>query len=259
MIPFPFAAPSPFPSTFQFLSFDENSGLELRRDAVYDSDAIVLTYDNNQLGYAYLPSPVQLLQDNTSGLCAPLSFLSRFSFVISDKGPTGWGSGFTFHLLGASVVDKQDISSGSGADMGLSYGWDTPYTPGILAVEFDTYQDASVNDIVAGHLGINLGYGGFSAISVATKPFGILLNDTKVKSALVQYSSASLTLSVFLAYNRSKPAKPFLQYKVDLCEQLRNFCNGCWELNSAYIGFSAQTTDNYETVQILDWDFSTSL
>lgn len=252
------AVPVPHPASWQFLGFDSSSGLDLRRDAEYDSDALVLSYEANQAGYAYLPSPVQVLRD-VAGLCVPLSFASRFSFKISAGSSGGWAAGFTFLLVGGNVVDKSYVRSNDGADLGLDFNLDPLFTPGVLAVEFDTFQDASVKDKEAGHVGINLRFKGFSEASIATRGLGMPLNDSKVKTAWVEYNSPSLTLAVYLSYGTTKPASPILQYKVDTCQLLRTLCHGCWELTSAYVGFSALTAEKFQTVEVLNWDFSTYL
>lgn len=253
-----FLVPVPFPASFKFPSFGSSSGLDLRSAPLYDGNSLVLTYDSNQLGYAYLPNPVQILRDNNN-LCLPLSFKSRFTFLIQNGNADGFASGFTFFLLGGNIVDRSSIQTSDPSDLGLYYTSNTETIPGILAVEFDTFKDSVVKDKEAGHVGINVQFGGVSAVSVATKALGFPLFDLKVKTVWVQYWASNKTLGVYLSYGSTQPSSPILQYKVDMCQLLRSFCAGCWELNSVYVGFSAVTSTIFETVTIKSWQFDTYL
>lgn len=208
------------------------------------------------MGYAYLPNPVQILQD-VNNLCVPLSFKSQFTFLIENGSSDGFASGFSFFLLGENIVDESDITTNDPSDLGYYYGYAVEKTPGVLAVEFDTYKESVVKDIEDGHIGIDVQFGGVSAASVATKSLGLPLSDLKVKTAWIMYWASNKTLGVYLSYGSTRSSSPILQYRVDLCQLMRTFCNGCWELYSSYVGFSVVTSRIFQTITIIDWQFDT--
>ena len=189
-------------------------------DARLRVDALWLTrirYDQlapNSVGRVQYADPVPLW-DRASGEMA--SFTTTFYFNISLDDKSGGGDGLAFFLAPpeSGVVPAKN----SGAALGLLPNspkyWND--TAGIIAVEFDTFQNLDYADISDDHIGIDVN----SLISRAstTNTTFPQLTSNFVKMATVRYDNVTKLLLVDLKINGQS-------YNVNTTVDLRSYTTG---------------------------------
>ncbi|CAI6005622.1 unnamed protein product [Closterium sp. NIES-65] len=201
------------------VSFDDGGGaaMAVSGAATVETDSSVVLTSNQQAawGAAFLVSRVRLfsyaVKNHSRG--REIAFKLSFSFSIAPAtDSSGVGKGGLAFVITATEV----VFGGDGSTLGY-VGMDERS----LAVEFDTFQDASGGDPSNSHVGINVGKGGL--------------------------------LSVYVGTAATRPAKPALTRSVSLCDVLKP----TFEEATFMVGFTAASSDPPQQHTVLQWSLDT--
>lgn len=243
---FCFAALLSVPGNFIFTNTSGVDSLQLLGSAAIEEEPILMLNNDDTQSAAIQLQPVQLLRDS-SNVCEQASFSASFSFQIDYA-----SDGFSFLVMG---LDSSYL------DLGKGYmGWSTDnfVKGGMIAIEYDTKYNSEYNDPSGSHLGINLNFNPSSVATFNTQQTGLNLSDNSVKYSWIDYDAASKKLNVFLDTTNVKPSLPLLAYNVSLCSALRPpTCAGCFSTTAAYFGFTLSSSEEFQRINILTWQFST--
>ncbi len=201
----------------EFATFTETTGLELLAEtSVVDNRLRLTPAEQNKRGACW----IQEKQTVAFG------FETVFQFALS-----GGADGFAF------VIQNHELSHG-----GDVLGYDMPNS---LAIEFDTYHHSY--DPVGDHISVQTDGTGTSRIdhaySLGTAALPFELDDGKTHSATIRYVPG--TLAIFL----DDSAEPALTVSVELAAILE------LDQGRAWVGFTAGTGSNYQTHDVLSWEF----
>lgn len=240
------------PASVKFTNFSAVGSLHLVGSTSIQGSNLQLSNFNWIQSAAFYLKPIQLLRD-VDGLCQQASFSTSFSFQTLNQSQQYGADGFSFVILGAD---------NSYFDMGRGYmGWNSQsiIKGGMVAVEYDTFQDYQYKDPSFSHIGVNLNFNPISSATYNTMQVGINLTETSWKNSWVDYDAVKGLLSVYLSKFSTKPSIPLISYKINFCSALRPLtCARCFATNSAFFGFSSSTTWYSQSVNIRAWSFSTS-
>ena len=203
--------------------------------------------DNKYLatGRAYYYKPIPLWDPVAN---VTTNFTTTFEFVIRTRNnESSWGhfgGGIAFFITSEDSVDIPTNSDGS--YMGLFNGTTVGKSSSkMVAVEFDTWQDAAWGDAPSdNHVGIDVN----SLVSIANSTWNLTSGDILV--ATVSYDGTSEILSVFLKYLNLPNLPLNLTHNVKLRDVLPE---------KVMMGFSAATGGGVPVQAIRSWNFSSTL
>ncbi|CAI5465050.1 unnamed protein product [Closterium sp. Yama58-4] len=213
--------------------------------AVQPDKSVVLTSNSQAAwGTAFLVSRVRLfsytVKNHSCGRDIALKLSFSFSLAPATTSNGVGKGGLTFVIAAADAVP-----GGDGSTLGYS-----GMSERSIAVEFDTFQDASSSDPDSSHVGINVG-GSVVSISTAAVPG---LNTGSTKYTWIDYSPMKGgLLSVYVASAASRPAKPTLKRSVSLCDVLKP----TFEQATFVVGFTAASSDPPQKHTVLQWSLDT--
>jgi len=201
----------------EFATFTDTTGLELLAEASVVDDRLRLTpAEQNKRGACWIKEKQTVA----------FGFETVFQFALS-----GGADGFAF------VIQNHELSHG--VDV---LGYDMPNS---LAIEFDTYHHSY--DPAGDHISVQTDGTGTSRIdhaySLGAAALPIELDDGKTLSATIRYVPG--TLAIFL----DDSAEPALTVPVELAAILE------LDQGRAWVGFTAGTGSNYQTHDVLSWEF----
>ncbi|NP_001148178.1 protein kinase [Zea mays] len=196
----------------------------------------------NSIGRATYAQPVPLW-DGATGETA--SFTTTFTFRIR---PDSWspypGDGMAFFLghYGSDIP----VQSGGGM-LGLV----PTHTNGtgngtVVAVEFDTFQNPTNDDISSNHVGIDVDSLNSTASTDTTSPTKNLTSGY-LMAATVRYENVTRLLALELTVNDTS-------YYVNATVDLKGYLP-----ERVAVGFSAATGNGGEQHQVLSWSFTSTL
>lgn len=194
----------------------------------FDGNKVLrLTNNLSQSGSAFSTSTVALDSD--------ASFSTSFRFRFTDQQNSG-ADGIVF-----AVQTVSNTSGGSGGGIGYE---------GLarsVGIEFDNWDNGSIDGNSANHVGIDLN-GSVNSVVRIESPYifdsGVLL------TAWVDYNGVSDLLEVRLSNNNIRPDDPLLSHTVDLVATLGS--------TNAYVGFTSGTGAAGADHDILAWQFNSS-
>ncbi|MCZ8222733.1 MAG: hypothetical protein O9324_01905, partial [Microcystis sp. LE19-84.1B] len=192
-----------------------------------------LTDGLGQSGSAFLTNRISL-ENNAS-------FSTAFQFQISN--PQGIADNDGQGADGLVFVVKTVANNTGGSGGGIGYSGINPS----LGIEFDTYNNGSIDDGSGNHVGINING---NIDSVVLQPIPTRLNNGNIWTAWVDYNGVDTLLEVRLASTNQRPDNPLLSYSVDLISVLQT--------PNAYIGFTSGTAAASGYHDVLSWDFNTT-
>lgn len=220
---------------FSFADFANHSNLTLNGSAKVTNfggqDVLRLTDGLWQSGSTFLTEAVSLDKD--------ASFSTAFQFQITD--PVGRYDSDGQGADGITFVVQTLANNVGGAGGGIGY-------EGIansVGVEFDTWNNRSVDGYNGNHIGINLNG---SVDSIARRNLSPRLNDGGLWNAWVDYNGVADLLEVRVSQTEERPEEAFLSYNADLASVLRS--------NNAFIGFTSGTGGAGGDHDIRSWQFN---
>jgi Legume lectin domain/PEP-CTERM motif len=235
---------------FTYPGFSSTAGLTFVGSAgtavTLDGTVLRLTpAQAGQAGAAYHTSPFMLGASDT--------FSTTFQFRFTNAGGIDPADGITF-VLAASPTG---LGSGGGA---LGYGG----VPNSVAIEFDTYNNASIDNFSSNHVGIDTGgalndmglanvysngscgfTNGFPAQNPNTVP-GCMSNGN-LWTVNVSYDGSKLSVSLKDSAELS-PFIAFNSFPINIASALGT--------NNAFVGFTAGTGSGFENQDIINWTFA---
>ncbi|EOX98620.1 Concanavalin A lectin protein kinase family protein isoform 4 [Theobroma cacao] len=219
--------------------------LNVSGDASFTDGVLSLTRSRtgtsfvDSVGRAVYPEEIQLWDPVTRKAA---DFFTHFSFNISMLQPPNGGDGIAFFMApnGSTIPDFS-----WGECLALIKNCSNFNASGIVAVEFDTYQndwDPSDN-----HIGININ----SIRSAANITFNTSIKNGSKAHAWISYDSRTTNLSVFLTYLKNPifSGNSSLSYKVNLSKVLPEWVT---------VGFSSATGYRTEIHNIASWEFNST-
>lgn len=221
-------------TSINFVNFSTVSGLTLNGNASQSGDVLRLTPAQSwQSGSAFSTSTLALNDLN--------SFSTRFQFQITGSGGISDADG-----TGADgiVFVVQTVSNNvGGAGVGIGYQGISPS----LGIEFDTYNNGSLDDNSGNHVGINLNGNINSVTQTAVLP---RFNDGNIWTSWIDYNGATNELEVRFNQTGVRPDAVALAYSVNLSALLGS--------PNAYVGFTSGTGAAWGNHDILNWQFDSS-
>ncbi|KAJ4806310.1 receptor lectin kinase [Rhynchospora pubera] len=175
------------------------------------------------------------------------NFTSRFSFLIQNITPSGYGDGLAFFL---SPYPSQIPVDGNESCLGLCSKSIYPLTKDqIIAIEFDTFLndgiDPSSIDPTDCHIGIDVN-------SIKSNNYTLIRNSLFLgvrMTAQIEYNSWQKLLSVLLWHD----ANPTTNFSVNAPVDIRLLPT------VSAVGFSASTGGGVELHHIFSWSFNSTL
>ncbi|XP_068667735.1 lectin-like protein At1g53070 [Aristolochia californica] len=157
-----------------------------------------------------------------------VSFRSYFSFAISP----GNTDGLAFFMVPKDLLAESLNHSSFGV------------LPGVVAVEFDTFEDKSCKDPNANHIGLDIG----SLVSVAYKDASeskLVLNSGERLHCWIDYDLNSRRLEARLSESGVvKPLDPLISYHINLSETFgRGF----------FVGISSSSRNTTRATSVYSW------
>lgn len=238
-------------TTLQYYQFsDSSTTISVLGDARIFINDLALELTNTSAGRATYDYPVRML--TTTPSTTSISFETSFIFSI-ETDPLSYGSGLTFHI----TSDNKTIES---TPRFLGLATSNPNSPRSLpspkyfAIEFDTHQDAELQDLNDNHVGIDIN----SLVSNQAKPATsgstpVALASGMHIQAYVSYNSLEhvldVSISPYVNGDYVKPEVALLSVPVDLSGVFEEFM---------YVGFSAATGAGTVKHKIWSWTFQTT-
>lgn len=253
--------PSQAAVLFTYNGFSSTTGLTLVGDAATasTSDGTVLRVTpaaGGQAGAAYSTTAVQLGANDT--------FSTTFEFRFTDPG--GWdpADGITF-VLAASP------SGLGGAGIGMGYGG----VSNSVAIEFDTYNNGSVDSNSSNHVAIdengNIANGNSESDQSLANVYGVsscgfptngvppqnnyltpgCMSNGDLWSVTIGYDGTSLSASLWDMSGAHAETSPFTAYTgtpINIASFLGT--------SQAFVGFTAGTGAGWENHDIINWTFA---
>ena len=220
-------------TTILYNDFSDTSGLTLNGvTAALTPNAdnnLRLTNSTGQSGSAFSTNAIQLNND--------ASFSTAFNFNISKPINSG-ADGLTFALQTVS-------NTAGGGGGGIGYAG----IPNSVAIEFDTWNNGSVDGYSASHVGINLN-GDINSVARANVTPHLDANYSNDWFAWIDYNGVADLLEVRLAQVDLRPQLAILSYTVDLAAVLGS--------TFGYAGFTSGTGWAGAQHDIVNWQFESS-
>ncbi|CAI6005672.1 unnamed protein product [Closterium sp. NIES-65] len=213
--------------------------------ATQPDNSVVLTSNQEAAwGAAFLVSRVRLFSYAVKNHSCGREIALKLSFSFSIA-PATASNGVDKGGLAFVIAATNAVPGGDGSTLGYS-----GMNERSIAVEFDTFQDASSSDPDSSHVGINIG-GSVVSISTAAVPG---LNSGSTKYAWIDYSPGKGgLLAVYVGTTASRPAKPVLRRSVSLCGVLKP----TFEDATFVVGFTAASSDPPQKHTVLQWSLDT--
>ncbi|WP_334050185.1 L-type lectin-domain containing protein [Alteromonas gracilis] len=221
-------------TVISYSDFSDSSGLQFNYDATSNGSAIELSSGRYSSGSVFT--------SDTQSLNSNVSFSSFFSFVINN--PLGWtdtdgiqgGDGLVFVLQ--TVSSTEGLPSGGG---GLGYR----NIQQSLGVEFDTWNNGTVDGNNGNHIGINTD-GRINSIARSNESSSF--NNGSEYFVWVDYDGSNDVLSVAFNTIANKPTVANLSLNIDLTTTFSG--------TEVYAGFTASSGGAGNTHTLTSFAFS---
>lgn len=221
---------------FNFTDFADSTPLTLLGDAAITADQrLRLTpAAGGQEGAAWYTLEKQFVG---------FEFSTAFQFQLADNYDAipGGSDGFVFLIQNYAP----SFLSGGGGTLGYYR------MPNSLAIEFDTFQNSEVSDPSGSHISVHTNGTGpndwSESLSLGSYNTNPIMDDAQVHTAKITYAQG--TLSIYL----DNLTTPVLAINVNLAEQLD------LDAGRAWIGFTGTTGGGYQTHDVLNWSFASTI
>ncbi|MBI3661256.1 hypothetical protein HY230_12400 [Candidatus Acetothermia bacterium] len=206
------------------------------RPVVFNGRTVLrLTNNLGQRGGAFLNKSIPLLDGSTG-----LSFSTAFQFQMTN--PQGTSDDDGQGADGLAFVIATSPASLGGFGIGIGYSGINPS----VVVEFDTYNNGSIDGNSGNHVGINLNG---NLASVVLQPVIERMNNGAIWYAWIDYDGTTKQLAVRLSRTAVRPATPLVSRTVDIAAILRQ--------STAFLGFTSGTGNASNDHDIRAWEFKT--
>jgi hypothetical protein len=212
-----------------YADFSDTTGLTLNGDAAQVGNVLRVTPAlPSQAGSAFSTSTVSLASN--------ASFSTHFQFRFSEPGVSdGLGVGadglvFVVQTVGNNV---------GGAGGGIGYQG----IPNSVGIEFDTWNNGSIDNNSSNHVGINVN--GSVASLVLTEVLEADMNNSQIWNAWIDYNGATNLLEVRLTQSNTRPAAALLSLTRDIALDLGT--------TNAFVGFTSGTGAAWANHDVLNW------
>ena len=214
-----------------FPDFSSTSGLTLNGNAAQVGNVLRVTPANhNQAGSAFSTNPISLASD--------ASFSTAFQFRFTNPGGSGDGQGIGAD--GLVFVVQTNANNVGGAGGGIGYDGIT----NSLGIEFDTWNNGSIDGGSSNHVGIDVG-GNVNSLVRAEVVND--MNNGAIRYVWIDYNGATDLLEVFLAEANIRPGSAILSLTRDLVADLGT--------TNAFVGFTSGTGAAFANHDVLSWAF----
>lgn len=225
------AAPSQA-AILSFPDFSSTSGLTLNGNAAQVVGNVLrvtpATWD--QAGSAFSTNPISLASD--------ASFSTAFQFRFTSPG--GWYDGQGVGADGLVFVVQTNANNVGGLGGGIGYDG----IANSLGIEFDTWDNGSIDGGSSNHVGINVGG---SVNSLVRAEVANDMNDGAIRYVWIDYNGVTDLLEVFLAEANIRPGSAILSLTRDLVADLGT--------TNAFVGFTSGTGAAFADHDVLSWAF----
>lgn len=225
------AAPSQA-AILSFPDFSSTSGLTLNGNAAQVVGNVLrvtpATWD--QAGSAFSTNPISLASD--------ASFSTAFQFRFTSPG--GWYDGQGVGADGLVFVVQTNANNVGGLGGGIGYDG----IANSLGIEFDTWDNGSIDGGSSNHVGINVGG---SVNSLVRAEVANDMNDGAIRYVWIDYNGVTDLLEVFLAEANIRPGSAILSLTRDLVADLGT--------TNAFVGFTSGTGAAFADHDVLSWTF----
>jgi hypothetical protein len=231
-------------SSINFTNFATTQNLDL------NGPETLSTSDGKVLRLVHAQTTPQSKNAFYNQLVSDMTFSTTFQFRIANPGGIKDASGkvgadgFVFILQDGSPANTGPATSGGGGHLGLDGRF-----PDSVGIAFDTFQNLSHHDSSSNELGIDLfgsvehGSGNGNTTNVTPN-----FDNGSLWQAWITYDGT--TLNIYASDTGTEPTTPTLSQQLNLSQIIGT--------PLAYAGFSAATWSGWETIDIRNWQFSSS-
>ncbi|MCA1959123.1 MAG: hypothetical protein LDL14_11425 [Nitrospira sp.] len=210
--------------------FSSVSGLTLNGDAAQVGNVLrVAPAQFGQAGSAFSTTPVTLSSN--------ASFSTYFQFRFTNPGGLCDGQGCGADGLTFTVQTVANNVGGGGG--GIGYAGISPS----IAVEFDNWNNGSIDGNSSNHAGINVG-GDVDSVVLAEITEADL-NAGDIWNAWVDYDGTTHALEARLSLSNIRPSAPLLSHTIDLASTLGS--------PNVFVGFTSGTGAAFANHDVLSW------
>ena len=224
--------PASAQQSINYPNFCTTTGLTINGAAagLNPNSACVLRLTNalSQGGSAFLT--------NTFSLAGDASFSTFFRFQMTN--PQGIGDADGQGADGIVFAVQTVGNNVGGGGVGIGYQGISPS----VGIEFDTFNNGSIDQNDGNHLGIDINGNVASAVLV---PVAGRFNDGNIWFGWVDYNGVTDLLEARVSLTGSRPATPTASFTVDLPAVLGT--------TNAFVGFTSGTGSGANTHDILSW------
>lgn len=217
-------------ATITYTDFSSTAGLTLNGNAAQVGNVLRVTPANfSQAGSVFSTNPISL--------AANVSFSTAFQFRFTNAyGSDGQSSGAD----GLVFIVQTNSNSVGGDGGGIGYLG----VPNSVGIEFDTWNNGSIDGGSSNHVGIDVGGNINSLVRAEVTPD---MNNGNIWYSWIDYNGVTDLLEVRLSEVNLRPAAAILSLTRDLAADLGS--------TSAFAGFSSGTGAAFANHDVLSWTF----
>ncbi len=219
-------------TTITYTDFSSTSGLTLNGNAAQVGNVLRVTPATfDQAGSVFSTNPISLASN--------VSFSTAFQFRFTNPGGACDGQGCGADGLVFIVQTNSNNVGGAGGGIGYA---------GVLnsvGIEFDTWNNGSIDGNSSNHVGIDVG-GSVNSL-VRAEVTADDMNNGAIWYAWIDYDGVTDLLEVRLSEANTRPASAILSLTRDLVGDLGT--------TDAFVGFSSGTGAAFANHDVLSWTF----
>lgn len=222
-------------AAIQYTDFSSVAGLTINGNAAQVGNVLRVTPAlNNQAGSAF--------STNTVSLAANASFSTYFQFRFTGAG--GFHDGIGPGADGLVFVVQTVGNNVGGLGGGIGYAGIT----NSVGIEFDTWNNGSIDNNSSNHIGIDVN-GDVQSVVLAEVTEADM-NNGGIWNAWVDYNSVTQLLEARLSLSTSRPGAAMISLTRDLAVDLGT--------TNAFVGFTSGTGAAFANHDVLTWTLEDS-
>lgn len=219
-------------TTITYPDFSSTSGLTLNGNAAQVGDVLRVTPATfGQAGSVFSTNPISLASN--------ASFSTAFQFRFTNPGGACDGQGCGADGIVFIVQTNSNNVGGGGGGIGYDG------IPNSVGIEFDTWNNGSIDGNSSNHVGIDVG-GSVNSL-VRAEVTADDMNNGAIWYAWIDYDGVTNLLEVRLSEANIRPASAILSLTRNLVGDLGT--------TNAFVGFSSGTGAAFANHDVLSWTF----